>query len=347
MRAGSRYPKEKQAGSVTEVARYEPLQQRRYLFAGSGWRSPLSGQTGNTTSKNARVFVGPRIFWEPARGREVRQSSEWKHTRRRIWVKDLYLLFWPIFVNSDRRRTRREREVTGLAKGWIRLRAMAGAMLLLLDGTSRRYGFGSEAALRRLAERLGMWAIPAYVVAHAVALAVCLPNAVFFEVSASLLYGFLTAVLSVVSAKVLGASLSSCWIGRSVVSTTFVTFFLSFFHLLWQFLGAQNQQQSGHTAADTSISLPEELNAMMQPPSFMTISRTRPTLRPPPTGAEIAWTSVIAETRTRFRRRRDVGVAVLRYVNVPSIGSIAYTRNMAVQAQHLSNSTFSPDFRGW
>ncbi|RWW72619.1 hypothetical protein BHE74_00019613 [Ensete ventricosum] len=31
----------------------------------------------------------------------------------------------------------------------------------------------------------------------------------------------------------------------------------------------------------------------------------------------------------------------------PSIGSIAYTRNMAVQAQHLSNSTFSPDFRGW
>ncbi|RWW32318.1 hypothetical protein GW17_00003012 [Ensete ventricosum] len=107
-------------------------------------------------------------------------------------------------------------KVRGLAKGRIRLRAMAGAMLLL-DGTSRRYGFGSEAALRpfrRLAERLGMWAIPAYVVAHAVALAVCLPNAVFFEVSASLLYGFLTAVLSVFSAKVLGASLSSCWIGR-------------------------------------------------------------------------------------------------------------------------------------
>ncbi|KAJ8475994.1 hypothetical protein OPV22_019721 [Ensete ventricosum] len=97
---------------------------------------------------------------------------------------------------------------------------MAGAMLLLLDGTSRRYGFGSEAALRRLAERLGMWAIPAYVVAHAVALAVCLPNAVFFEVSASLLYGFLTAVLSVVSAKVLGASLSSCWIGRAIFGSS-------------------------------------------------------------------------------------------------------------------------------
>ncbi|CAL9118210.1 unnamed protein product, partial [Musa textilis] len=30
-----------------------------------------------------------------------------------------------------------------------------------------------------------------------------------------------------------------------------------------QCFGAQNQQQSGHTAADTSISLPEDLNAMV------------------------------------------------------------------------------------
>ncbi|RWW72617.1 hypothetical protein BHE74_00019611 [Ensete ventricosum] len=223
MRAGSRYPKRNK-----RVLLRKSLDTNRYNRGGiflrevDGDRLYLGKQEIPHPRMREFLWV-PESFGSQPGGnvREVRQSSEWKHTRRRIWVNDLYLLFWSIFVNSDRRR---EREVRGLAKGWIRLRAMAGAMLLLLDGTSRRYGFGSEAALRpfrRLAERLGMWAIPSYVVAHAVALAVCLPNAVFFEVSASLLYGFLTAVVSVFSAKVLGASLSSCWIGRSVVSTTF------------------------------------------------------------------------------------------------------------------------------
>ncbi|KAK8939835.1 hypothetical protein KSP40_PGU010484 [Platanthera guangdongensis] len=85
-------------------------------------------------------------------------------------------------------------------------------------GVTRRYGWDGEAAMqsfRELSERLGFWAIPLYVLAHTVTLALCLPYAVFFEAGASLLFGFLPAVLCVFSAKILGASLSF-WIGRSV-----------------------------------------------------------------------------------------------------------------------------------
>ncbi|KAI5595517.1 hypothetical protein POPTR_003G159901v4 [Populus trichocarpa] len=57
--------------------------------------------------------------------------------------------------------------------------------------------------------------MPVYVGIHTITLAFCLPYAVFFEAGASLLFGFLPAVLCVFSAKLLGASLSF-WIGRLV-----------------------------------------------------------------------------------------------------------------------------------
>ncbi|XP_010929522.1 uncharacterized protein [Elaeis guineensis] len=96
--------------------------------------------------------------------------------------------------------------------------ASAAAAVALLVWASRRYGWDGDAALRAfrdLSESLGMWAIPLYVAAHTVTLALCLPYAIFFEAGAALLFGFFPAVLCVFSAKVLGASLSF-WIGRAV-----------------------------------------------------------------------------------------------------------------------------------
>ncbi|ONK78192.1 uncharacterized protein A4U43_C02F15500 [Asparagus officinalis] len=104
-----------------------------------------------------------------------------------------------------------------MGKGLIRL-AVAVAVVGLLIGGSRRYGLDAEpamAAFRDLRDRLGFWATPIYVLAHTITLALCLPSAVFFEAGASLLFGFLPAVLCVFSAKILGASLSF-WIGRAV-----------------------------------------------------------------------------------------------------------------------------------
>ncbi|XP_047334667.1 uncharacterized protein LOC124938291 [Impatiens glandulifera] len=69
--------------------------------------------------------------------------------------------------------------------------------------------------LKEMTDRLGVWAIPAYVALHTVTLALCLPYAVFFEAGAALLFGFLPAIFCVFSAKILGASLSF-WIGRLV-----------------------------------------------------------------------------------------------------------------------------------
>ncbi|XP_076892663.1 uncharacterized protein LOC143544436 [Bidens hawaiensis] len=68
---------------------------------------------------------------------------------------------------------------------------------------------------KHVSDRLGNWAIPVYVAIHTVSIALCLPYAVFFEAGASLLFGFIPALISVFSAKVLGASLSF-WIGRLV-----------------------------------------------------------------------------------------------------------------------------------
>ncbi|KAJ6838383.1 uncharacterized protein M6B38_320505 [Iris pallida] len=106
-----------------------------------------------------------------------------------------------------------------MGKGTFRAAAAIAAIFLAV-GAARRYGllFDGEAALeafRGLSERLGLWAIPIYVAAHTVTLALCLPYAVFFKAGASLLFGFLPAVACVFSAKLLGASLSF-WIGRAV-----------------------------------------------------------------------------------------------------------------------------------
>lgn len=95
---------------------------------------------------------------------------------------------------------------------------MVASAIVVVVGVTRWYGWDGEAALqafRGLSERLGFWAIVLYVLAHTVTLALCLPHAVFFEAGASLLFGFLPAVLCVFFAKILGASLSF-WIGRAV-----------------------------------------------------------------------------------------------------------------------------------
>lgn len=69
--------------------------------------------------------------------------------------------------------------------------------------------------MEALKDRVGMWAIPAYVSLHTFTLALCLPSAVFFEAGASLLFGFIPGVACVFSAKLLAASLSF-FIGRFV-----------------------------------------------------------------------------------------------------------------------------------
>ncbi|KAI9157382.1 hypothetical protein LWI28_021664 [Acer negundo] len=83
---------------------------------------------------------------------------------------------------------------------------------------SKHYGWDREASinlLRDYSNRLGFWAIPAFVGVHALSISLCLPYAVFLEAAASLIFGFFPAVVSVFSAKLLGASLSF-WIGRLV-----------------------------------------------------------------------------------------------------------------------------------
>lgn len=63
--------------------------------------------------------------------------------------------------------------------------------------------------------KMGIWAMPTYVIIHTITLALCLPYAVFFEAGAALLFGFFRGVLCVFSAKMLGASLSF-WLGRAL-----------------------------------------------------------------------------------------------------------------------------------
>lgn len=98
---------------------------------------------------------------------------------------------------------------------------LLAAMALRKKQNGDGYGWGfwdKDAALgafRDLSERLGVWAIPLYVVAHALTLSLCLPYAVFFEAGASLLFGFFPAVFCVFFAKLLGASLSF-YVGRLV-----------------------------------------------------------------------------------------------------------------------------------
>ncbi|KAF9689054.1 hypothetical protein SADUNF_Sadunf01G0051900 [Salix dunnii] len=100
---------------------------------------------------------------------------------------------------------------------WWKVAAVIGLIAIARE-LSKQFGWDKDEALELLGElsdRLGVWAMPVYVGIHTIALALCLPCAVFFEAGASLLFGFLPAVLCVFSAKVLGASLSF-WVGRLV-----------------------------------------------------------------------------------------------------------------------------------
>ncbi|KFK28107.1 hypothetical protein AALP_AA8G473600 [Arabis alpina] len=95
---------------------------------------------------------------------------------------------------------------------------VAVVAVVVRQGTS----WDKEAAIEALKEwsnRLGIWAIPTYVAMHTVTLTLCLPYAVFFEAGAPILFGFLPALLSVFSAKVLAASFSF-WIGRFVFKSS-------------------------------------------------------------------------------------------------------------------------------
>ena len=91
-----------------------------------------------------------------------------------------------------------------------------GVVVVLIGVLKQYYGWGLGSwdrevvvqMLRDKSDRLGIWAMPAYVGLHTLTLALCLPYAVFFEAGASLLFGFFPAVLCVFSAKILGASLS-------------------------------------------------------------------------------------------------------------------------------------------
>lgn len=103
-----------------------------------------------------------------------------------------------------------------MGKGSLTAVAVVAIIGALIAAASKQREWDKEAALewsRQMSDRLGIWAIPAYVGLHTLTLALCLPYAVFFEAGASLLFGFFPAVLCVFSAKLLGASLSF-WIGR-------------------------------------------------------------------------------------------------------------------------------------
>lgn len=122
-------------------------------------------------------------------------------------------------------------------KKWLAIAATVAIIAIVVRQGTTQYGWNKEAALETLKEwsdRLGIWAIPTYVAVHTVTLALCLPHAVFFEAGASMLFGFLPALLCVFSAKVLAASFSF-WIGRSV--SEFGTFeFVSMLYVLnWAF----------------------------------------------------------------------------------------------------------------
>ncbi|KAG2706342.1 hypothetical protein I3760_05G099800 [Carya illinoinensis] len=105
----------------------------------------------------------------------------------------------------------------GSSRRWWQV-AVLVAVVGIVRELSKWYGWDKDEAMKVLrdwSDRLGVWAIPAYVGLHTLTLALCLPYAVFFEAAASLIFGFFPAVLCVFCAKVLGASLSF-GIGRLV-----------------------------------------------------------------------------------------------------------------------------------
>ncbi|KAL6567963.1 hypothetical protein OROGR_001631 [Orobanche gracilis] len=106
-------------------------------------------------------------------------------------------------------------------KRWVLAAVLAAVVVILirkqLDSGKKNLidSAAAEEWFRKISDRLGYWAILAYVGVHTLTLALCLPYAIFFEAGASLLFGFLPALFCVFSAKLLGASISF-WIGRLV-----------------------------------------------------------------------------------------------------------------------------------
>lgn len=93
---------------------------------------------------------------------------------------------------------------------WWKVAAVVAAAAVLRE-VNKRHGWDKDDAIKVFedwSDRLGVWALPVYVAIHTLTLALCLPYAIFFEAGASLLFGFLTGVICVFAAKVLGASLS-------------------------------------------------------------------------------------------------------------------------------------------
>ncbi|KAL7094158.1 hypothetical protein ACP275_11G084400 [Erythranthe tilingii] len=111
----------------------------------------------------------------------------------------------------------------GVGRRWVAAAAVAALAGVVIMRRQVGWETGNKSAVmqwsREMSDRLGYWAIPIYVGVHTLTLALCLPYAVFFEAGASMLFGFLPALLCVFSAKVLGASLSF-WIGRLVLRSS-------------------------------------------------------------------------------------------------------------------------------
>ena len=129
--------------------------------------------------------------------------------------------------HQEKQNQLQEEPIREMGKGW-KVAAVIGLTAIIAREMNKQFGWDKDAALQLFVEwsnRLGVWAMPVYVGIHTITLAFCLPYAVFFEAGASLLFGFLPAVLCVFSAKLLGASLSF-WIGRYFKMSSFVYSFL-------------------------------------------------------------------------------------------------------------------------
>ncbi|GLJ46288.1 hypothetical protein SUGI_0975650 [Cryptomeria japonica] len=103
--------------------------------------------------------------------------------------------------------------------GIVMFSLVIGAVIIILNNA---YGGNKEALMegfRDMSEKLGIWAMPVYVLIHTVTLSLCLPYAVFFEAGAAILFGFFPGVVCVFTAKILGASLSF-WIGRALFASS-------------------------------------------------------------------------------------------------------------------------------
>ncbi|RDX84835.1 hypothetical protein CR513_34054, partial [Mucuna pruriens] len=105
-----------------------------------------------------------------------------------------------------------------MRRGWWWKVAVLAVLVAVVWRWWQENGWEKEAAfklMREWSDKLGIWAIPLYISIHALSIALCLPSAIFFETAAPLLFGFLSSLFCVFSAKILAASLSFS-IGRLV-----------------------------------------------------------------------------------------------------------------------------------